>query len=80
MKTSADCAPHLPLLNLDGPHVRIVLSPKQSIVYVNDKPVGGLVSVRLTHHAGDVCKLVLEILPSSVEIEGCVGNLMVRGE
>ena len=61
----------MPMLT-SGHKVKIDLSPKEigTLVYLDGVIVRDLVCVEVRHHAGEVSRIKLELLPSEVEIVG----------
>lgn len=63
-----------------GPAVRINLSADRlgTFVYLDGVLVQGLRNVTLTHRAGEVASIVLEVLPSSLVIDGECRDVLIR--
>ncbi len=61
----------------NGHKVKIELSPEPcgTQVYLDGVLVKELVCVEVRHHAGEVSRLKLELLPSAVEITGDAGEV-----
>lgn len=60
-----------------GHKLKIELSPEAigTMVYLDGVLVKELVCVEVRHHAGEVSRIKLELLPSAVEILGEVGEV-----
>lgn len=61
----------------NGHKIKIDLSPDKigTLVYLDGVIVKELVCVEVRHHAGEVSRIKLELLPSAVEISGDAGEV-----